>query len=369
MKKIAFFISNLGGGGAEKVFLNLVNHFYSKELPVLLILRHKRGEYLDELNPAIKIAEIGSNNPLKMLYKIISICKKHEISVLISSQRYNNILSILAKKNLCVKVIGREANTFDGIINSSDQNTISTLKNQLVFLLMKALYPLADLIIANSQDTADDILKHIRISRKKVKVINNPIVNDHIFVKGDEAIGNKRFEKLSKPLIIAVGSLTYQKNYEFLVKSFKQVSVSIPDANLVILGKGHLEDNILQLCKKLDIEQRVHLLGFVKNPYKYMKHSDLFVLSSRFEGFGNVIVEALAMGLPVVSTNCPGGPHEILDNGKYGTLVKLNDMKEFSDAIIEKLNSYHDKRISINRSNNFTIEMIADLYCKHIFAI
>ena len=366
MKKIAFFISSLGGGGAEKVFLNLIDYFYSKKIPVLLILRHRKGEYIDELNPAIEIAEIGSNNPLKIIFKIIRICKKHEISVLLSSQRYNNILSIIAKGKLCIKVIGREASTLDGIINHSGVSIVSTVKNQLVFILMKILYPFLDLLIANSQDTADDLLKHIRVSNEKLKIIHNPIDNNDIIKKGYEPIDNKRIEGLSRPIIIAVGRLTYEKNHEFLLESFRQVNLIIPEANLVILGKGPLKDKILQLCKKLGIEHRVHLLGFVKNPYKYMKYSNLFVLSSRFEGFGNVIVEALAMGLPVVSTNCAGGPREILANGKFGTLVPVNKVTAFSNAIIERLSISHDDKVSIIRAKDFNIDKIADQYFKMV---
>ena len=155
-----------------------------------------------------------------------------------------------------------------------------------------------------------------------------------------------------------------QKNFNLLINSFSVVKKQIQSASLIILGDGPQQNQLISLSKELGIDDSVHLPGFVRNPYKFLKHSDVFVLSSLYEGFGNVLVEALAVGLPIVSTNCQGGPREILNNGEFGLLVPINDINAMAEAIIETLNTKHDNSLLIKRANLYSIDKIASEYYK-----
>ncbi len=361
MNKFGIFIGSLEGGGAERVVLNLANELHKRGVDIILILRFKKGPYLKALNQNIKVIELKSNNPVIIILRIIKVCKKKKIERLLTVSRYNNVIGLIANKFLRIKIIIREASTFDGIVSKG------SIKNTMLLKLMKILYPTANFVIANSHDTANDINMHINIKKNKLIVINNPLVNNEILKLSKEKIANDTFNKLSRPIIISVGRLVAAKNISYLIRSFKKVKSEFHNANLVIIGDGPLKNQLITLSKELDVENNVYFIGYVDNPYKYLKLSDVFVLSSLYEGFGNVIVEALSVGLPVVSVNCAGGPSEILNNGEFGDLSPLDNENAFAAAIIKSLVTKHNKRRLIERANFFSIERITDEYYDIIF--
>ncbi len=362
MEKIGLFIGSLEGGGAERVVLNLANEFHNRNIPFVLILRFKKGPYVKELNAGIKVVELNANNPFLIIYSIVRVCKINNIDTLLTVSRYNNILGLIANRFLKRRIVIREADTINGLFKDKG---IKRIKSYIVFYLMKHFYPSANKIIANSNDTEKDIKKHV-ISSSKVKtiVINNPLFNNKIKSLSKEAIDNEDFLSSTTPRIISIGRLEYKKNYQYLIKSLAIVKDTISNISLIILGNGTQIEELKQLSKQLNLENNVHFLGFVDNPYKYLKASDVFVLSSLYEGFGNVLVEALSVGLPVVSTDCPGGPREILNDGEFGTLVPLNDINAMAEAIIDTLNKKHDKSLLIKRANFYSIDKIASEYYK-----
>lgn len=360
-KKIGIFIGSLDGGGAEKVVLNLSNEFNNRGVEFVLILRFKSGSYFNQLNSNIKILTLNTNNPFVLIHRLICTCKKNNVDILFSIARYNNVIALIANLFLRKKIVIREANTFDDFFQK-EELLIKRIKKNILLRLIRILYPKANKIIANSQDTARDIKNQANLPIDKIVVIHNPLVNAKIRGLSNEKVNNNVFINATSPKIISVGRLQSQKNYPYLLRSYKLVKKTFPDASLIILGKGEKMGELIKLAEYLKIENDVHFLGFKNNPYKYLKNSDLFVLSSLYEGFGNVIVEALAVGLPVVSTNCSGGPKEILDNGLYGELVPTNDEVEFAKAIIRSLNSDHKPERSIERSNYFSIDKITDQY-------
>lgn len=365
MQKLGMFIGSMEGGGAERVVLNLANEFNERKIPFILILRFKKGPYLNQINSNIQIVELNANNPLIIIYKLIKVCKINNIDTLFIVSRYNNVLGLIANIFLKKRIVIREANTFDGFYKRTN-NLLEAAKSKVLLNLIRILYPKADKIIANSDDTAKDIKKHITAPEDKIVIINNPLIDNKIKAQSNKTINDKNFLNTTTPRIISIGRLVYQKNYQHLIKSFALVKETLPTASLIILGKGPQEVELKELSKKLKLQNDIHFLGFVDNPYKYLKNSDIFVLSSIFEGFGNVLVEALAVGLPIVSTACSGGPRKILDNGKYGELVPVNDEVALYEAIIKTLKKKHDKQKLIDRSNNYSIERIADKYLKNI---
>lgn len=198
-------------------------------------------------------------------------------------------------------------------------------------------YPRADAVVADIEGVGDEVARITGIPRQKIKVIYNPVIDDTILEKAKEPLDHPWFQPGEPPVILGVGRLTRQKDFPTLVRAFAQVRKEIP-ARLVIIGKeGEDKPKLEALIRELGLEQDVDMPGFVDNPYKYMARAGVFVLSSLWEGPGHVLIEALAVGCPVVSTDCPSGPREILLNGQCGVLVPMKEPEAMAKAILDVL--------------------------------
>jgi glycosyltransferase involved in cell wall biosynthesis len=245
------------------------------------------------------------------------------------------------------------ANLSHSIIKSKIENEI-----YLKFCI-RITYPFANKVIGVSKGVTEDIIKLGVLNPKKTTFIYNPITKY-----------NKSYLKNKIPLfwtdcdfrILTVGRFVPEKNHKILIKSFNILKKSVKSIKLVILGDGPLFNETKEYVLKLGLENSILMPGFSLNTESYFTYADLFVLTSKFEGFGNVIVEALSFGIPVVSTNCPNGPAEILENGKYGTLVPLDDEEALAEAMKLNLFKKIDKEFLINRSNDFSIEKMSKRY-------
>ena len=195
-----------------------------------------------------------------------------------------------------------------------------------------------------------------------IEVIFNPIINERIIQRANEPNNHPWFNPKTVPVIIAIGRLSEQKNFSLLLQSFAKVLESTK-ARLIIFGEGPLRSDLENLVKELNLQDAVLLPGVVANPYNYLNNADLFVLSSNYEGLPNALVEALACGCPVVSTDCQSGPREILDDGKYGILVEPSDVNGLARAILQSLNS-ENKLIPSTWLEQFTEDIIVNKYLK-----
>jgi glycosyltransferase involved in cell wall biosynthesis len=231
--------------------------------------------------------------------------------------------------------------------------------------LIRATYPKADSIIAISNGVATDLADTTGIERESIDVIHNPAFSPDIQSKSKESVSHRWFD-IDTPVVIAVGSLTQQKDFSTLLRAFS-VLRERQDAHLLILGEGELREELKSLASELGIATAVDMPGFVDNPYAYMRQADVFVLSSKWEGFGNVVVEALACGCPVVSTDCPSGPAEILANGEYGSLTPVGDETALAAEIETVLNTTPEPDRLRARAEAFTTEIVADQYIKRLF--
>ena len=205
------------------------------------------------------------------------------------------------------------------------------------------------------QDAADT-----KLSLESIEVIYNPTITPELSQKSQESVDHPWFAPGEPPVVLGVGRLEQQKDFPTLIHAFAKVR-QMQTAKLVILGSGREEKKLLSLVNELDLSEDVAMLGFVENPYAYMAKSAIFVLSSVWEGFGNVVAEALAAGAPVVSTNCPSGPAEILDNGKYGELVSVGDSQAMAEAILRVLLG-EIKSVDSDWLEQFKLETVAQKY-------
>ena len=358
-KKIAIFLPSLADGGAEKVMVSLANNFVSKFYNVDLLLVSQEGVYFNMLSDEVRLININKSRAIYAVPRILKYLRNERPDVLLSALTHTNVIALICKV-LCLRKIR---------VIVSERSIISNgtmLSGNRLYLInkyiLKLLYPLADSIIAISKGCAKDLVKTLKISDKKIVVINNPLIRDsniNINDSNEDKI-NLSLQHDNKHLIIAVGRLKKVKNFPLLIKAFDIVRKTVP-SSLIILGEGPERNNLEKLIRELHLEKSIYIPGFVNNPIDYMKKSEVFVSSSSWEGFGNVIVEAMSVGLKIVSVDCPGGPREILEDGKWGKLVPLNNVSLLADAIKKIINediNYDVKK----RASHFNINDIADKY-------
>jgi glycosyltransferase involved in cell wall biosynthesis len=343
-KHIALFLPSLRGGGAEKVMVNLALGFVEQGLKVDLVLAKAEGPYLSRVPEEVRVVDLGARRVLYSLPGLVRYLRRERPQAMLSALNYANIVAIWAKLLARVQthLVVSERNT----LSCSTQNA-SSVRVKLLPLLIKIFYPYADAVVAVSHGVAEDLITMTGLPMEKVKVIYNPVITPELFVKAEEPLDHPWFRPGEPPVVLGVGRLTKQKDFPTLIRAFALVRKERP-ARLMILGEGEERPKLETLARELGIEEDFVLPGFVENPYKYMKRASAFVLSSRWEGLPTVLIEALALGVPVISTNCPSGPAEILEHGKWGCLVPVGEPHLLARAILEILQN--DVRIPSHKT-------------------
>lgn len=366
MKKIAFFMHNFNGGGAEKVTLKTATELAKKGYDVTLIMRECKGTLKDIVPRNIKVIDLKINNKSKIIRNLKNIIR---LKKSLEQEKFDVVFGVTF--NMCV-LLGF---TVKFIINKPRiiaimHRTISQEKYKFMKirkLIMNCVSTDIEKIVFVSEGARKDYIKFMKISEEKTLTIYNPIVSDEIFNLSKEKVecdwlDNGRDYKT----ILNIGRLSKEKNQILLLKAFKIVSEKV-DSKLIILGEGNLKTELIKFAYKEKIDDKVMFYGFTKNPYAFLNKADLFVLSSDYEGLPTVLIEAMACGCNVVSTNCPYGPDEILDHGKYGILAKVNDEEDLAEKIINALAKPKvEKNILMKRANDFSVEKSISKYIKLI---
>jgi glycosyltransferase involved in cell wall biosynthesis len=354
---IAIFLRCLYGGGAERGMLNLAHNFLQQNLTVDMVVAKEEGSLVEQLPPGIRLINLNAQSKLGMLPKLVKYLQRSRPVSMLTALHYPCEIAILAKRiaGVSTRIVVSEHNHL-----SQEAKRIPQLSVKLTPLAARLFYPWADGIIAVSQGVAEDLANVTQIPKERIDLIYNPVITPEIFTKAKEPVNHPWFQLGEPPVILAVGRLYPQKDYPTLIRAFAQVR-QVRHTRLVILGEGPEADSLNNLIRELGLEEDVAMLGFADNPYAYMAKAAVFVLSSAWEGFGNVLVEALALGTPVVSTNCESGPSEILANGKYGDLTPVGDRKQMAEAILNVL-AGNIKNVDSTWLNQFTSETCAEKY-------
>ncbi len=350
---LALFVSTMRGGGAEKAMVNLARGLVNRGLRVDLILMEKDGPYLTLIPPEVRVIDLAdSSQSVASVLPLRRYLRRERPAALIVALKHPCMVALLAKR----LGIGdtRIVTTLHGNLWKDDKRYANRFGRRV-------MYPWADEITAVSAGVADDFSQFSWLPRERLKVIYNPIVSPELRQKASEAVDHKWFQQKEIPVILSVGRLSKEKDYGTLIRAFALVRKNMP-AHLLILGEGPERKSMEALVAELGLQESIRIPGFIDNPYAYMSKAALFVLSSTSEGLPNVIIEALAVGAPVVSTDCKSGPREILDNGKYGTLVSVGDTKALAAAIEKQLATSHDKEFLMARADEFSIEKITDQF-------
>jgi glycosyltransferase involved in cell wall biosynthesis len=356
---VTIFLRCLFGGGTERVMVNLANSFTQYDLKVDLVLAHASGPYLSQVSPKVRVIDLECPNLAASPLKLVRYLQQENPLTLLSALHYPSEIAIFAKHmaRVSTRVIIAEQNTLSVEAKNLPQQTA-----RLTPLKARLFYPWADEIVAVSSGVADDLAKIIKVPRKQIRVIYNPVIPPDIWQKSQEPITHLWFNPGEPPVILGVGRLTEQKDFPTLIRAFAQVRKVRP-SRLMILGVGSERSNLDALIRELGLENDAVILGFQENPYAYMARCAVFALSSAWEGFGNVIVEALAVGTPVVACDCPSGPAEILADGKYGALVPVGDSSAIANSILKVLSGNYPT-IDSSWLNQFTYSEAASEYLK-----
>jgi glycosyltransferase involved in cell wall biosynthesis len=364
-KKIIFFIPTLAIGGGERVVSQLSLGF-NKDIEKIIILFKKEISYPYDA----RIISLDVNFSGRLFSKIYnltlgflkfkSLVEKEKPDYVISFGNSANIINILSGSRAIVRI--------DSFLSSACRNNWEKIYK----FLIKILFKKSDKVITVSNGAANDLIENFKVPEEKIIVIYNPINLKEIRRLSEDSLEEKYDSIFKNPVIINVGRLSEPKGQWHLIKSFKLVKEKIKDAKLIILGGGKLEFELKKLAKEMGLANDVFFLGWKNNPFKYLAKAKVFVLSSLWEGFGNVIVEAMACGLPIVSADCKSGPREIISPemdlkkeikenyyGKFGVLVpafNLDD-KIIAGGIIEEEKKLSEAIIKIISDKNLCEEL------------
>lgn len=332
---MAFFLPGLYEGGAERIILNLIKAVAERGYPADLVLARAEGPYMNQIPDSVRLVDLKAARVLTCIPSLVHYLNSEQPVVLLSAL-FTNVVALISRRlsGLPCRIVISEHNT----LSSMTQNQ-ADLRWQIYPRLARWLYPWADEIIAVSNSVADDLAKAITIPRGRIQVVVNPVVTPGLRRKSEESLTHPWFEIGGPPVILSVGRLTSQKAFDVLIQAFSCVR-KIRPVRLLILGEGEERLRLETLVRQLDLEQDVHFLGFMQNPYPYMARAALFVLSSRWEGLPTVLIEALYLGTPIIATDCPGGSREILKDGEYGQLVPVDCPQALADAIEKLLDSH-----------------------------
>jgi len=320
--RIALFLPSLEIGGVERVVLNLAGGFVKRGIAVDLVLVQARGTYMRRIPSGVNIVDLQASRVLTSLIPLVRYLRNKRPSVLISAKEYANVIAIGAK--LLSSVPTRIVVTVHTTLSKHIHYAKGIREKFIVPSLVRWLYPRADGVVAVANGVADDLAQFLGLSRDSIKVVYNPVVDDNLFAEAQQPIAHPWFAPGEPPVILSIGRLTIAKDYPTLITAFARVRQRY-DARLVILGEGEERERLQRLVRDLRLKNDVWLPGSVEPPYPYVARASVFVLSSIWEGLPTAMIEALALGVPVVTTDCPGGAREILDGGRYGELVPVGD--------------------------------------------
>lgn len=328
---------SLGQGGAERVTVTLLQKLNRQQFDLKLVLVRHEGELLTEVPADLPVVRLGSRNLWTSVPPLVKLLRRERPDIVFSPGGANVPL-IIAKllSRIPVRVVISERNTL--------AHTKLTPKRRLMIGLACFFYRWADGITAVSEGVKQDMVAKLGLPPERIQVLYNPVVDDQMLALAQEPVEHPWFQE-EIPIILGVGRLVLQKNFSLLIRAFAQIQSKQP-VRLVILGEGPLRTELFSLAQQLGVAEHVCLPGFDKNPFKYMAKATVFVLSSLHEGLPGALIQAMACGTAVISTDCPFGPNEIITPEQDGILIPINDMSTLV-AAIQRLLSEPEYRLRL----------------------
>jgi len=349
---ISFVLPSFRGGGAEKVVITLANYL-SKDYRVALIVLENDGELKKSVDDSVNMHILDVS---RARYAIFGLPKKiREINPDIVVGAVEQVTMLLGVMKLFLPsktiVINRVENSY---------NKITSGLNWFLRKLFASSLKLSDHVISVSHAVKGTLLENTNINEDKITTIYNPVDVERVRRLSKQSVDHKAFKHT--PVLLGCGRLEKQKGFRYLIDALPKIKEEYQDAQIVLLGKGSLKEKLQTQAGELGVAASVHFPGFVDNPYKYMRAADTFVLPSLFEGLGNVTIEAMASGIPIVATRS-GGTLEILEEGKWGKMIPCRDSNAIAEAVMGVLkNEKSRKEEQMLRAEDFRPEKVVNEY-------
>ena len=331
---LALFVPTLDGGGAERVMVTLAGAFAARDLRVELLVAKAVGPWLERLDPAVELRELGGMGVLAALPRLVAYLRRERPAALLSTLDHANLVAVWARALAggTTRVVLREA------ANPADR-ILATFRDRAVDRLLARGYRRADAVVALAEAMKASLVHDTGLDARRVTVVPNPVPVDEVRRAAASEPDHPWFAERA-PVIVAAGRLTGQKDFATLLRAFATLPASA-EARLAVLGEGPERPALESLARELGVAERVALPGFRANPYPWYRRAAVVALSSRFEGMPNVLLEAMALGRPVVATDCPTGPAEVLEGGRLGRLVPVGDADALAVALAATLAGDH----------------------------
>ena len=356
--RIACFFSTSGHSGVDRAAEHLIPALARRGYRVDLLKVREHGPTLDEIPDGVTLIDLGSRHTLACLPAVIRYLRRNRPVAMLSDKDKVNRVALFARAMARVptRLILRSGTTI-----SIDLATRGVLERWIQRHSMGWLYPFAEQVIVASAGVADDMADYTGLARARIRVVPPPVIPASLFESELPRPEHPWFGQPGTPLILSAGELCSRKDFATLLRAFARVRAE-RSCRLMILGKGAARERLLRLAEELGIAADVALPGYVSNAYAYMAHANLFAFTSRWEGLGFVLIEALAVGTPVVSTDCPSGPREILDAGRFGRLVPVGDDAALARAMMATLEQPLAKPILQQAAKPYEIEASTSAY-------
>lgn len=357
-QSVAFYGFRSGPGGISHVMINLINALVDVGLHVDLLLNRTQIPELASVRKEVRLVRLGETGSFRSIPALVRYLRHEQPTALLINREPAVRAATLAQRcsGTTTRIVIRV-----GMAISMALKRRHPIKRWLRQSAIVYCYRRANGIIANSKGGAEDIAAVTGISLEKIKVVNNPTVSPDIFIQAEEPIDHPWFVPGSPPVILGVGRLARQKDFPTLLKAFAKLHAQ-RDSRLVILGEGKERGSLTSLAAELGILEYVDLPGHVSNPFSYMSRAAQYILSSAWEGSPNTLIQALALGLPVVATDCRSGPREILSNGRYGPLVPVGDVEALYREMLHILDSPPDKHVLQAAAEPFRVDKCVKAY-------
>jgi glycosyltransferase involved in cell wall biosynthesis len=362
VRPLSIFMPSLLGGGAERKASLLANGFARRGHAVDLLLARAEGPYLADISPDVRIIDFNKSGVAACLPQLSRYLRRSRPYALLSMLSHANVVALLANR-----LAGSPSHVVVCECSSvvECQRTYRRPRDRLVRTMMRLTYPWASKITTVSDAIVDELHAGIGIRREQMLSIPNPVVPSDLIAQSREPFECDLFGQ-GRPVLVAAGRLAPEKDFVTLIRALKLLRER-RDAALVILGEGPERPKLESLAAELELCDHIRMPGFVGNPFPFMRAASVFVLSSRFEGMPGALVQAMACGTPVVSTDCRTGPREILDGGKWGTLVPVGDPAALAGGIAEVLDREEHPDVR-ERTDRYTEASSVDRYLQVLLA-
>ena len=356
--RLAVFLATSGHSGVDRIMGVLLPAIASRGIKVDLLHINGKGPHIRSDGKNLRVVELGSSHSITSLTPLIRYLKREKPDVLLSDKDRVNQIAIISNKLAGGKarVAVRFGQTVTRMLETRD-----IMDRSIHHISMRYLYRFADAIISPSEGAAQDMANFARMPRERVTVIPNPIDRDKLFRLAQEPTDHPWFQNENIPVVVGLGELTQRKGFGTLIRAFSILRRERA-ARLVIIGRGTGMPELEKLVREMDIVDDVQLLGFIANPFPYLRKADLFVQASHYEGFGMALLEALSLGIRVVATDCPSGPRDILQNGLYGALVPIGDPETMAKHMALTLDTPPDPSFLVQAAQPYSLEDVTEQY-------